>query len=181
MLGFASDMRRALTEGGASLEGCTAGLDGGAIYSSAGIAFGLPNPLLSSGVSTNVLSNVAMGNGGGIMAYGCLAQLSIAVGHTLRVNGNYAAQDGGGIGFDQGASIRVEGASCSSAGCSVGMIGDGKCDGVCMFRECNWYLLSLDVNRSIQLLCWITFEIANVQGWRRLFRSLSQRRNRRFS
>ena len=85
--------------GNVDLQGCKAGLEGGAIYTSAGILFNAPG-------RTAVISNSAGGSGGGLMCFSSVAQLTVEAGYNLLVRGNAAGLDGGGIAFDQGASVQ---------------------------------------------------------------------------
>lgn len=110
---------------------CSAGKDGGAVYTTAHLTFD------GDGAVTTLRSNTAGGKGGAVMALGCDASLFVPFGHRLSVLGN-AALDGGGLAFDRGGSIVLEAEICGLPGCLPPMIGDGNCDAVCMSRGCNW-------------------------------------------
>ena len=86
-----------LAAGGTSFAECRAGLDGGAIYSTAPIAFAD----LSGGRTIEIRSNDAAGNGGAVMAFGCSSQLHVDSGLSVLVTGNVATLDGGGFSFEQ--------------------------------------------------------------------------------
>ena len=68
-------MRCLLAEGDADFERCQAGIDGGAIYTSASIAFGVGGP--GKRARTAISSNSASGNGGGVMAFSSVAELQV--------------------------------------------------------------------------------------------------------
>ena len=116
-----------------TLRGCAAGGDGGGMFATAGVTFGDQTAL-----TTSLIENVAAGSGGAIMALGCSALLLVESQHRLVVANNAAALDGGGVGLDNGASIRVAPEACNSLSCEAGMVGDGTCDAVCMTRGCGW-------------------------------------------
>ena len=121
---------------GVSFEGCRAGLDGGAIYTTTTVA--LTNEENSPWSSTVLRSNFATGSGGAVMAYGCAAVIQIDVSLRVLVASNTASLDGGGLAFDQGGSIIITAESCSSVDCNAELIGNGICDPTCLSRGCNW-------------------------------------------
>jgi predicted outer membrane repeat protein len=123
-----------LAESDASFERCQAGLDGGAIYTSASIKFGTTGQPASTAIS----SNSASGSGGGIMAFSSTAMLRVESGYRVVIEGNEALLDGGGLGFEQGASIVLAPEGCDPSKCWPSNIGNGICDAPCLHRACNW-------------------------------------------
>ena len=116
-----------------TLRGCAAGADGGGIYATASVVFGGQTAL-----PTSLIKNIAAGSGGAIMALGCSALLLVESQHRLVIANNTAALDGGGLGLDNGASIKVAPEACDSRSCEAAMVGDGTCNAVCMTRGCGW-------------------------------------------
>ena len=53
--------------------GCQAGIDGGAIYTTASIVFGIPGQHARAAIA----SNSAGGKGGGVMAFSSMAELQV--------------------------------------------------------------------------------------------------------
>ena len=132
-------------DGNVTFLGCSAGADGGAIYAGAGLSLGVADSAAAAaaagagGVAEILVGRSAAGrSGGGVMAHGFTAALSVAFAHRLVVTGNAAGADGGGLAFDVGATISVEAEGCS-AGCQQSYIGNGVCDPMCLFRGCNWW------------------------------------------
>jgi hypothetical protein len=121
-----------LADGGALIEGCTAGSDGGGVYTTAGLRFG------AGAGAVRLIRNAADGSGGGVMASGIAAWLSLGAGQSAVVADNTAGADGGGLGFEEGATVSVGEEGCPAVGCSPELVGNGVCDGVCMHRGCNW-------------------------------------------
>ncbi len=114
--------------------GCLSGLDGGAIYTSSSINLGTPG----KPARTTIVSNSASGSGGGVMAFSSAAVLRVESGYSVVVESNQASLDGGGFGFEQGASLVLVPEGCDSSMCSQSMIGNGVCDAPCLHRACNW-------------------------------------------
>ena len=119
-----------------TLRGCAADVDGGGMYATAGVTFGDQSD--QTALTTSLIENTAAGSGGAIMALGCSALLLVESQHRLVVANNTATLDGGGVGLDNGASIRVAPEACDSLACEAAMVGDGTCDAVCMTRGCGW-------------------------------------------
>jgi predicted outer membrane repeat protein len=121
-------------EGDVEFAECQAGLDGGAIYTSTSLTFGAPGQQ----ARTSVTSSSASGSGGGVMAFSRLATLRVESGHRVVLEGNWASMNGGGLAFEQGASLVLEPEGCDPSECSLSDIGNGKCDASCLHRACNW-------------------------------------------
>ena len=121
-------------EGGVEFVGCKAGLDGGGIYTSAGITFGAPGQR----ARTAIASNAAGGSGGGVLAFSSTAVLRVESGHSVVLEGNRASIDGGGLAFEEGGSLLLAPEGCPST-CLPSKIGDGVCDASCLQRACNWW------------------------------------------
>ncbi len=123
-------------EGNVEFGECQAGLDGGAIYTSTNINFGTPG----QPGRTSITSNSASGSGGGVMAFSSVATLRVESGYSVVLEGNWAAANGGGLAFEQGASLflaqELEG--CDPSMCSPSEIGNGICNAPCLHRACNW-------------------------------------------
>ncbi len=123
-----------LAESDASFERCQAGLDGGAIYTSVSITFGIPG----RPASTTIKSNSAGGSGGGVMAFSSAAALRVESGYSVVLEGNQASVDGGGFAFEQGASLALVPEVCDPSMCVPSDIGNGVCNAPCLHRACNW-------------------------------------------
>jgi hypothetical protein len=121
-------------EGNVAFLECRAGLDGGAIYTSISITFGTPGQQ----ARTSIMFNSASGSGGGVMAFNSLSTLRVESGCSVVLEGNRAAVNGGGLAFEQGASLVLVPEGCSPSICPPSKIGNGVCDAPCLHRACNW-------------------------------------------
>jgi hypothetical protein len=121
-------------EGNVEFVGCRAGLDGGAIYTSISITFGTPGQQSR----TSITSNSAGGSGGGVMAFSSVATLRVESGYSFVLEGNLALVNGGGLAFEQGASLFLVPEGCDPFICPPSNIGNGICDAPCLHRACNW-------------------------------------------
>ena len=118
-------------------DACQAGLDGGAIYTSTSITFGAPRQQ----ARTSITSNSASGSGGGVMAFSSAATLRVESGYRLVIEANWASVNGGGLAFEQGASLVLAPEAqkaCDPAMCLQSEIGNGICNAPCLHRACNW-------------------------------------------
>jgi hypothetical protein len=123
-------------EGDIKFVGCHAGLDGGAIFTSASMAFGTPGQQ----AHTAITSNSASGSGGGVMAFSSTAALRVESGCSVVLEDNWASVNGGGLAFEQGASLFLAQEGCDPLTCSSSNIGNGICDASCLNRACNWWI-----------------------------------------
>ncbi len=116
--------------------GCQAGQDGGAIYTSISFTFGTVTP--GQQARTSIMFNSAGGSGGGVMAFSSVSTLRVESGYSVVLEGNRAAVNGGGLAFEQGASLFLVPESCDPSICRPSNIGNGICDAPCLHRACNW-------------------------------------------
>ncbi len=123
-----------LAEGTVEFSRCQASLNGGAIFTSARIAFGTA----SRQAHSSITSNFASGSGGGVMAFSSVAELAVASGSRVVLKDNQASVDGGGLAFVQGAALSLAVEGCDPLTCSPSDIGNGRCDAPCLRRGCNW-------------------------------------------
>jgi hypothetical protein len=73
-----------------------------------------------------------------MMAFSSTATLRVESGNSVAVAGNRASVDGGGLAFEQGASLVLALEGCDPLECSLSDIGNGICDAACLHRACNW-------------------------------------------
>ncbi len=121
-------------EGDVNFVECQAGMDGGAVYTSASITFGV----LGQQARTSITSNSARGSGGGVMAFSSVAVLRVESGYRVVLEGNSASVNGGALAFEQGASLLLALEGCDPSICLPSSIGNGICNARCLHRACNW-------------------------------------------
>ncbi len=132
-------------EGGVLIEDCSAGLDGGGIYALALLSLhpaadaAYPSAAAASAAGrTMLLRNTAGRTGGGALALGALAGISVGSGAGLTAAGNSAGLDGGGLALASGGWLGAAAGGCPVTACPASRRGDGTCDPGCMTIGCNW-------------------------------------------
>jgi len=87
--------------------------------------------------SITTMKNNSALSGGGLGAFSQNGLITIYSGHSVRMENNYAMLDGGGMALKSGASLEVSTNPCLPE-CLANMRGNGKCDPLCYSIECGW-------------------------------------------